>query len=146
MFWLLAAVSAILAASAWRWLPESLPVQRRHRGGLRQTGRAFRALMRDRVFAGYGLTVAFAYASLFGSISGSSFALQEQYGLTATQVSLVFAANAGGMVAGTAERAPGIPLRSASDPHRRAGCFGAGTCSPEPVGVPDGVRAQPIEE
>jgi DHA1 family bicyclomycin/chloramphenicol resistance-like MFS transporter len=98
MFWLLAALSAILAASAWRWLPESLPPQRRHRGGLRQTARAFGGLLRDRIFAGYALTVAFAYASLFGYISGSPFALQEQYGLTATQFSLVFAANAGGMV------------------------------------------------
>ncbi len=99
MFWVLAVISAILAASAWRWLPESLPAQRRHRGGLQQTGRAFRALMRDRPFVGYALTVAFAYASLFGYISGSSFALQEQYGLTATQFSLVFAVNACGMVA-----------------------------------------------
>ena len=57
---------------------------------MRQTGRAFVGLARDRVFVGYALTVAFAYASLFGYISGSSFALQDVYGLTATQFSLVF--------------------------------------------------------
>ncbi|MDT7576116.1 MAG: transporter, family, multidrug resistance protein [Pseudonocardiales bacterium] len=50
------------------------------------------------MFVGYALTVAFAYASLFGYISGSSFALQDIYGLTATQFSLVFAANAAGMI------------------------------------------------
>jgi len=49
------------------------------------------------VFAGYALTVAFAYASLFGYIAGSPFMLQEVYGLSATQFSLVFALNAGGM-------------------------------------------------
>ena len=65
---------------------------------MRQTGRAFVGLARDRVFVGYALTVAFAYASLFGYISGSSFALQDVYGLTATQFSLVFAANAAGMI------------------------------------------------
>ena len=65
--------------------------------GLRQTGRAFVSLARDRVFAGYALTVAFAYASLFGYIAGSPFVLQEVYGLSATQFSLVFALNAGGM-------------------------------------------------
>jgi MFS transporter, DHA1 family, multidrug resistance protein len=43
---------------------------------------------------GYALTVAFAYASLFGYIAGSSFALQEHYGLSATQFSAVFALNA----------------------------------------------------
>jgi MFS transporter, DHA1 family, multidrug resistance protein len=98
MFWLLAGISVVLAAAAWRLIPETLPVERRHAGGLRQTGQAFVALARDRVFVGYALTVALAYASLFGYISGSSFALQEVYGLTATQFSLVFAANAAGMI------------------------------------------------
>jgi DHA1 family bicyclomycin/chloramphenicol resistance-like MFS transporter len=98
MFWLLAAISAVLAVATWRMIPETLQTERRHAGGLRQTGRAFAALARDRVFVGYALTVAFAYASLFGYISGSSFALQDVYGLTATQFSLVFAANAAGMI------------------------------------------------
>ena len=88
----------MLAVATWRLIPETLPVERRHTGGLRQTGRAFAGLARDRVFVGYALTVAFAYASLFGYISGSSFALQDVYGLTATQFSLVFAANAAGMI------------------------------------------------
>ena len=98
MFYLLAAVNAALAAAIFVLVPESLPVAQRHTGGLRQTGRAFRHLLRDRVFLGYALTVAFAYASLFGYISGSSFALQEHYGLSATQFSAVFALNAAGMV------------------------------------------------
>jgi DHA1 family bicyclomycin/chloramphenicol resistance-like MFS transporter len=99
MFWLLAVISLVLALATWRALPETLPVERRSAGGLRRTGRAFAALARDRRFAGYALTVAFAYASLFGYISGSSFALQEIYGLSATQFSLVFALNAAGMIA-----------------------------------------------
>jgi MFS transporter, DHA1 family, multidrug resistance protein len=98
MFWLLAAISLILAAVTWRTIPETLPPQRRHTGGLRNTGRAFLDLGRDRVFAGYALTVAFAYASLFGYIAGSPFALQEVFGLSATQFSLVFALNAVGMI------------------------------------------------
>jgi MFS transporter, DHA1 family, multidrug resistance protein len=98
MFYVLAGVNAALAAAIWFVVPESLPVERRHAGGLRQTGRAFRDLLRDRVFLGYALTVAFAYASLFGYIAGSSFALQEHYDLSATQFSAVFALNAAGMV------------------------------------------------
>ena len=98
MFYLLAAISLVLAAVTWRVIPETLPAERRHRGGLRQTGRAFAGLARDRVFAGYALTVAFAYASLFGYISGSSFVLQDLYGLSATEFSLVFALNAAGMI------------------------------------------------
>lgn len=99
MFHLLAGSSLLLAAAAWRWIPETLPADRRHRGGLAETGRSFSRLLRDRVFVGYALTVAFAYASLFGYISGSSFVLQDQFGLTALQFSLVFAANAAGMIA-----------------------------------------------
>jgi MFS transporter, DHA1 family, multidrug resistance protein len=98
MFHLLAAVNAALAVAIWLVLPESLPVVERHSGGLRQTGRAFHSLLADRIFLGYALAVAFAYASLFGYISGSSFALQEHYGLSPTQFSAVFALNAAGMV------------------------------------------------
>ena len=99
MFYVLAAVSLVLAAVTWSFLPETLPAERRHTGGLRQTGRAFLGLARDRVFAGYALTIFFAYASLFGYISASSFVLQDLYGLSATAFSLVFALNAAGMVA-----------------------------------------------
>lgn len=98
MFYLLAGISLILAAATWRSIPETLPKERRHRGGIRATGRAFAGLAKDRIFAGYALTVTFAYASLFAYISGSSFVLQELFGLSATQFSLVFALNAAGMV------------------------------------------------
>ena len=98
MFVVLAVISVVLAAASWFSIPETLPVQRRHTGGLRRTGRAFAELGRDRIFVGYALTVALAYASLFGYISGSSFALQELYGLSATQFSLMFALNAAGMI------------------------------------------------
>jgi DHA1 family bicyclomycin/chloramphenicol resistance-like MFS transporter len=98
MFWLLAGISLVLAVAVWRAIPETLPPDRRHSGGLRSTGRAFIDLGRDRVFAGYALTVTFAYASLFGYISGSPFALQEVFGLSVTQFSLVFALNAVGMI------------------------------------------------
>lgn len=98
MFWLLAVISVALAVASVRAIPETLPRANRHAGGLREAGHAFAGLARDRVFAGYALTVAFAYASLFGYISGSSFALQDVFGLSATQFSLVFALNAAGMI------------------------------------------------
>jgi DHA1 family bicyclomycin/chloramphenicol resistance-like MFS transporter len=99
MFWVLAVTSLVLAAAALRVIPETLAPERRHRGGLRATGRAFLDLARDRVFTGYALTVALAYASLFGYLAASSFVLQELYGLSATQFSLAFAVNAAGSIA-----------------------------------------------
>jgi len=98
MFYLLAIISLMLVAVAWKAIPETLPVERRHRGGLGETASAFGKLMKDRVFVGYALTVAFAYASLFGYIAGSSFVLQDQFSLTPMQFSLMFAVNAAGMI------------------------------------------------
>src|SRR3954452_22719562 len=46
MFHLLAVVNAALAAAIWLAVPETLPAEQRHAGGLRQTGRAFRDLAR----------------------------------------------------------------------------------------------------
>src|SRR3954452_4806896 len=98
MFWVLAATSLVLAVAALRVLPETLAADRRHTGGLRATGRAFVELGRDREFTGYALTVALAYASLFGYLAASSFVLQDLYGLSATQFSLAFALNAAGSI------------------------------------------------
>jgi DHA1 family bicyclomycin/chloramphenicol resistance-like MFS transporter len=99
MFWVLAGTSLGLALAALRVIPETLAPERRHPGGLRATGRAFAGLARDRLFAGYALTVALAYASLFGYLAASSFVLQDLYGLSATQFSLAFALNAAGSIA-----------------------------------------------
>ena len=99
MFWVLTATSFVLALAALRLLPETLAPERRHAGGLRATGRAFLDLARDRVFTGYALTVALAYASLFGYLAASSFVLQDLYELSATQFSLAFALNAAGSIA-----------------------------------------------
>lgn len=52
MFYLLAIICLALTAIAAKAIPETLPVQRRHAGGLRATGRACGPLMKDRVFVG----------------------------------------------------------------------------------------------
>ncbi len=48
---------------------------------------------------GYALTAAFSSGALFFYISSSSFVFQDIYGLTSTEYSLVFAANAVGLMA-----------------------------------------------
>jgi MFS transporter, DHA1 family, multidrug resistance protein len=97
-FVLLALISMVLAVATWRAIPETLPLSGRTPGGLRRTLSAFGTLARDRVFVGYALTVTFGFASLFGYIAGAPFVLQELYGLSPTQFSLVFALNAAGLV------------------------------------------------
>ena len=99
VFVALAVIGALLATAAgWR-LPETLPAARRNTGGLAATVAAGRALLTDRVYLGYALTQGLAFAGLFAYISGSSFVLQDVFGLSATAFSLVFGGNALAFVA-----------------------------------------------
>ncbi|WP_423790697.1 Bcr/CflA family multidrug efflux MFS transporter [Micromonospora globispora] len=94
VFVTLAVIGLLLAAAvAWR-LPETLPAERRSTGGLASTARTMRSLFADRVYLGYALTQAFAFAGLFAYISGSSFVFQEVFGVSGTTFSLLFGLNA----------------------------------------------------
>ena len=79
-------------------LGETLPTERRSRGGLGQTLRTFGLLLKDRSFIGYVMTQGFMMAAMFAYISGSSFVLQGIYELTTRQYSLVFGMNGLGIV------------------------------------------------
>ena len=99
IFVALAVLSAAMLLVSAIGLPETLPTERRHRGGLRTVGPVFAQLLSDRVFTGYVLANGFAFAAMFAYISGSPFVLQDIHGLTPQQYSAVFAGNALGLVA-----------------------------------------------
>lgn len=99
VFVVLAALSGAVLLAVLLALPESLPVHRRRPGGLRATRRTYLDLLTDRPLVGYALTNAFVFAAMFAYIAGSPFILQDIYGLSAQQYSLVFAVNAFGLVA-----------------------------------------------
>jgi DHA1 family bicyclomycin/chloramphenicol resistance-like MFS transporter len=88
---------ALLVATLAR-LPESLPAQRRAGGGLRTTVVNARELLTERRFVGFVLAQGFGFGALFTYISSSSFTLQDGYGLSAQQFSLVFAGNGIGIM------------------------------------------------
>ncbi|MGW5412246.1 MFS transporter, partial [Actinomadura geliboluensis] len=67
-----------------------------YRAGLART---FGALLRDRAFAGYALTIGLAFAAMFTYISGSPFVLQGVYGMSPQAFGLAFGANSLGIVA-----------------------------------------------
>jgi DHA1 family bicyclomycin/chloramphenicol resistance-like MFS transporter len=99
IFVVLAVVGALVAAAAVAGMPESLPPERRHAGGLAGTLRGIRALLGDRHYLGYVAVLGFAMGGLFSYISGSSFALQRVYGLSAQAFGLVFGLNSLALVA-----------------------------------------------
>ncbi|MEO5746279.1 MAG: multidrug effflux MFS transporter [Terracoccus sp.] len=97
----LAVLGALILALVWRAVPESLPPTRRRVGGLADALRTYRSLLSDLRFVGQVLTGAFAFATLFAYISAAPFVLQDHYGFSAQLFSVVFGANAVGLIVGT---------------------------------------------
>lgn len=99
VFVVLTAVGVLLAVLVWAKLPETLPEEERHEGGVGAALRAMRALLADLPFAGFMLTGGFAFAVLFAYISASPFVIQEIYGASPQTFSLLFGINSVGLVA-----------------------------------------------
>jgi MFS transporter, DHA1 family, multidrug resistance protein len=91
---------ALIAVTAFG-LPETLPPHRRRPARVLDTVRTYGGLLRDRVFVGLVLVAGFAMAALFAYVAGSSFVLQEQYGLDEQQFGIAFGAGAIGMITAT---------------------------------------------
>jgi len=102
VFAVLTVIGVLLVLSVLAKVPESLPPERRHGGGLGGTFRAMGRLARQRAFLGYTLVMAFSAAALFAYISGSSFVFERIHHVSATGYSLIFAVNSVGiLLAGT---------------------------------------------
>ncbi|HWL43702.1 MAG TPA: multidrug effflux MFS transporter [Ilumatobacter sp.] len=82
-------------------LPETLPRSRRRSGSPGQIMSAYVLLSRDRTFVGLILVGSFSAASTWAYISGSSFVMQDQFGLSEQAFGAVFGAGAAFLVAGT---------------------------------------------
>jgi DHA1 family bicyclomycin/chloramphenicol resistance-like MFS transporter len=77
---------------------ETLPAERRTRGGFAHTGRSFRVLLSDRVFLGAVLNQGFMYAALFAYLAGATYVLQDIYGLSPQGYALAFGLNSAGFM------------------------------------------------
>ena len=99
IFVTLAAGGALLLAVCLRALPETLPVSLRHHGGGAASMRLMRGLLRDRRFAGLTVIQGLFFAALFSYIAGSSFALENVFGVSPQLFGAIFGVNALGLVA-----------------------------------------------
>ena len=96
-FWALAILGILMTLCALFVVPESLPAEKRHAGGLREFGHAARTVLSNRRFVGYVVVASSAFIALFAYVATSAFILQNMNGLSPVAYSIVFAANAGGM-------------------------------------------------
>ncbi|MFJ8075744.1 Bcr/CflA family multidrug efflux MFS transporter [Streptomyces sp. NPDC096176] len=99
IFVVLTGVGVLLTLVVVKWLGETLPVEKRHSGGVVEALRTMRGLLADRVFTGYVLTGGLAFAALFAYISASPFVVQEIYGASPQTFSLLFGLNSVGLIA-----------------------------------------------
>ena len=142
-FWVVAALGALMIVAVAAGIPESLPADRRHRGGLAQLGRAARQVIGHRGFVGYLVVMAFSMGVTFAYVATSAFILQSMNGLSPIMYSVDFAANAVGLALATllAARLAGrvrtrivITVGLAVDRRGRAPAAGRGPVVGHPAG------------
>ncbi|MFS0839144.1 multidrug effflux MFS transporter [Paenibacillus sp. 1P03SA] len=98
VFIVLALIGVIMLLASWKGLPETLPPDRRTKGGVKQTVAVFKTLLRDRIFMGYALSQGLVAAAMFAYISGSPFVIQNIFGASPQMFSLFFAINGLGII------------------------------------------------
>lgn len=96
-FWTLAALGVAMTIAVLAVVPETLPLEERHGGGLRTFAVAGRQVLRNRGYVGYVLVAGSSMGAIFAYVSTSAFVLQSMNGLSPIVYSVDFAANAGGM-------------------------------------------------
>lgn len=102
VLWIISALTALMLIAAVCLVQESLPPENRRAGGLREMLDGIGSVVRNRRYLGYTLSYAFGFSVMFAYISASPFVLQNMLGLSAGQYSAAFAANAGGLMLGSA--------------------------------------------
>jgi DHA1 family bicyclomycin/chloramphenicol resistance-like MFS transporter len=79
-------------------LPETLPPENRHGGGITVIMQTLRQVGSSRAFLVNAIASAIVFGALFAYIAGSSFAFENVYGLSPQYYSLLFGLNAVGMI------------------------------------------------
>lgn len=100
VFVALAIYGVALAFVVWRFLPETLPAERRLQGPPLAALRSYRVLMRDRQFVSFALLPGLGMAAIFAYVAASPFVIRQGYGLTEQQFALLFAVTGLGLVIG----------------------------------------------
>jgi len=98
VFVVLTAIGVIMLLTVFWGLRETLPLNLRASGNLKNTWHTFGDLFRNRLFMGCALSQGFVSAAMFAYISGSPFAIQNIFGVPPQMFSLFFAINGLGII------------------------------------------------
>lgn len=98
LFWVLSGFGVVLTLVVTFFVRETLPAERRVRGGVRATVGTYRRILSDRLFLAYAAVCTLGFVMIFGYVSGSPFAYQEVHGVSPQAFGVLFGLNAVGMV------------------------------------------------
>lgn len=96
-FWALVGLGVLMLLAVLLCVPETLPREQRHGGGLRAFARAGREVLRSRRYVGYVIVSGTGMGAIFAYVATSAFILQSMNGLSPLAYSVDFAGNAVGM-------------------------------------------------
>ena len=97
VFWALAVLNLLMVIGSMFIVKESLPQERRSKGGMKELFSNTGRVLGNRRYLGFTLAFAFSMAAMFGYISASPFVYQDILGFDPTAFSLLFALNALGL-------------------------------------------------
>ncbi|GGB99612.1 multidrug effflux MFS transporter [Cellulomonas carbonis] len=101
VFVTLALFAGVVLLVTARFLPETLPVERRSAHGFAASVRGYPELLRDGRFVALAVIPGMGMALIMSYVAGSSFVFQTEYGLTAQQFALAFAFGGTSLVTGS---------------------------------------------
>ena len=97
VFWALAILNLLMVIGSMLIVKESLPLERRSRGGVKELFSNTGRVLGNRRYLGFTFAFAFSMAAMFGYIAASPFVYQNILGLNPTGFSFLFALNALGL-------------------------------------------------
>lgn len=98
IFWLLVVIGGLMFI-ALRWLPETLPLERRQQGSTLGAFRNYGQLLKNTTFMRYTLSLTFFYVAAYAFITGSPDVYIRYYGVAPQHYGWLFAVNIIGVMA-----------------------------------------------
>ncbi len=100
VFAVLAGLGLCLAVLVWRFMPETLPAERRRPAHPRVVARGYLTLLKDHRFMALALIPGLSQAVIMSYVVGSTYVFQKEHGLSSQQFALLFAVNGIALIGG----------------------------------------------
>lgn len=101
IFYSLSIIGVLIVIIITFRLKETLPIERRTPGSVKNSILTLGSLIKDRSFIGYALTVGFIHGGSFAYVAGTPFVYQDLYGVSPQTFSILFGINGLAIITGS---------------------------------------------